>query len=65
MGPNEIEPISKPKGKMENKPPATISDSPNRNFNRGNTEPISTMETPNKRIPAKTEIKAIVLLFIN
>lgn len=50
---------------MENNPPAMISDSPKRSFNRGNTDPMSTMETPNKRIPAKTEIKAIVLLFIN
>ena len=33
---------------MENNPPAMISDSPKRSFNRGNTDPMSTMETPNK-----------------
>ena len=65
MGPNEIDPISRPSGRIENKPPATMSDKPIRNFKRGNTDPIITMEIPNKRIPAKTEINAMVLLLIN
>ena len=56
--------MSKPNGRIENNPPATISDKPNRNFKSGNTDPIITIETPNNRMPAKTEINAMVLLFI-
>lgn len=57
--------MSNPNGRIENNPPATISDKPNLIFKSGNTDPIITMDTPNKRIPANTEMKAIVLLFIH
>ena len=37
---------------------------PNRSLRTESVEPMMTMETPNRKIPVKTEIKAIFLFFM-
>jgi hypothetical protein len=59
-----MDPMSNPNGRIENRPPATTSFKPNLTFNIGKTDPIITIDTPKRSMPAKTEIKATVLLLI-